>query len=613
MSEGRSPYLVLFGQLAWKAGASFEPIPFGRPARIVVALAERQPGWISVDELIDLLWTEPPARANNALQRHVSRLRKYLQQLDPNGTAGALESSAAGYRLGPQVRSDLSVLRTLLDDEPLQVEAPGSDFFPQWWTDPLVGEVGDEQSLLRSTLEAGAHQLRDRWISQSNSRVEHRAAADFLVCHLTDNPSDRLAARSLLAIAEIVEDADVCRRAGDMLSLLVHDRGSAMSDLADRVSRLNNSLGRPRASSHVDYRTVSPVAAAWVARDLEGALRLLDALAPDIPSDVERRLKRCLKCLSPTDPWALFSWQDLVSLSDLTAELAEKMLVSLDAYALEQTTDSLCVADEEVQSADGVADVVRALRVRFMVGLGHPLSHAQTMIPEQLAAIDDADAQTEALRYRGILASKAGEFEQSEIHFDQYARLRDLVWPDTVDDFDQLARFIHGQAKRELLDQEQVVAVSVLPIVTNQIVVEMTMLWVYLSDGTTISDNTLDQMLRSTVSAAQPECGLAFELLRLLSLEAPARPDDDRLRLLAEDLLKRVVDRPQNRNQHAALVVIAQVACLVRDQDLARGVLELLRPWAGEQLGIWPMDVIFCPADDVISKLDGLLSGLAGQ
>ncbi len=39
----------------------------------------------------------------------------------------------------------------------------------------------------------------------------------------------------------------------------------------------------------------------------------------------------------------------------------------------------------------------------------------------------------------------------------------------------------------------------------------------------------------------------------------------------------------------------------------------MIRPWVGERLGIWPMDVIFCPADEVTSSLDWLLSEKAHE
>ena len=575
MNQGIGPHLTLFGRLGWQFENSFEPIPFGRPALVVVVLADRQPGWVSVGELVDLLWEDPPRGATNALQRHVSRLRKHLRRLGLSDVSVVLESSAAGYRLAPGVATDVSALAELLDCgnpavENAQVPTPGSGAHPQWWTDPLTGSDWDGQRLLRSTLEAGAHQLRDRWVTQvanaDQGRGERVMAAEFLTSLVRAQPDDELAALALLA--------------------------------ADP----------PRGSTYVDYRQVGPVAAAWSAGQPDRALELLAGVAGELTQDVRRRLERCVRAIDPSDAWALVSWSDLVGLPDLTAELAEKMLVSLDAYALEQTNQGLRTADEEVARAQGEAEVVRALRVRFMIGLGHPLSSDQIEIPERLATIDDVDAQTEALRYRGMLAAKTGEFDRSLEWFGQYAELRARVWPNTVDDFDQLARFILGQARRGAGEEKPVVAASVLPIMTNQIVVDMTLLWVYLNDGTRISEETITQMLRSTVSSAQPECGLAFELLRLLTLQPPERPDDGEILFLAQDLLERVRIRPRNRNQHVALVVMSRVACLLGDEALATSVLGLLRPWAGEQLGVWPMDLVIGPADEVIDDLETMLA-----
>jgi predicted ATPase/DNA-binding SARP family transcriptional activator len=71
----------------------------GRRSRALFALLAVMAGRVvTVDRLIDELWgEEPPARARDSLQMHVSRLRKALAEAGADG--GRLASHAGGYRL----------------------------------------------------------------------------------------------------------------------------------------------------------------------------------------------------------------------------------------------------------------------------------------------------------------------------------------------------------------------------------------------------------------------------------------------------------------------------------------------------------------------------------
>ena len=67
--------------------------------RVLAVLALRAGEWVSVDRLIDEMWSErPPASARKALQMHVSRLRSALSSSGVDG-ASVLESGPAGYRV----------------------------------------------------------------------------------------------------------------------------------------------------------------------------------------------------------------------------------------------------------------------------------------------------------------------------------------------------------------------------------------------------------------------------------------------------------------------------------------------------------------------------------
>jgi len=70
-----------------------------RPRALFAVLALRAGRVAAIDQLIDELWgEEPPARARDSLQMHVSRLRKRLAKA--GGDGGRLLNHAGGYLLG---------------------------------------------------------------------------------------------------------------------------------------------------------------------------------------------------------------------------------------------------------------------------------------------------------------------------------------------------------------------------------------------------------------------------------------------------------------------------------------------------------------------------------
>src|SRR5918992_2027035 len=69
-----------------------------RPRALFAVLALMGGRVVTTDRLIDELWGEdPPARARESLQMHVSRLRKGLAEAGTDG--GRLVSQAGGYLL----------------------------------------------------------------------------------------------------------------------------------------------------------------------------------------------------------------------------------------------------------------------------------------------------------------------------------------------------------------------------------------------------------------------------------------------------------------------------------------------------------------------------------
>ena len=81
------------------------PVALGgqRPRALFAVLALMGGRVVTTDRLIDELWgEEPPARARDSLQMHVSRLRKGLTEAGADG--GRLVSQAGGYLLDVRAR-----------------------------------------------------------------------------------------------------------------------------------------------------------------------------------------------------------------------------------------------------------------------------------------------------------------------------------------------------------------------------------------------------------------------------------------------------------------------------------------------------------------------------
>src|SRR5690348_1355285 len=118
-----------------------------RPRALFALLALMAGHIVTVDRLIDELWgEEPPGRARDSLQMHVSRLRKALAEAGAD--AGRLVSDAGGYRLevGPGER-DVERWREALDrarraragGEPRVAREALEEALGVWRGQPLAG------------------------------------------------------------------------------------------------------------------------------------------------------------------------------------------------------------------------------------------------------------------------------------------------------------------------------------------------------------------------------------------------------------------------------------------------------------------------------------------
>ena len=134
------------------------PIALGGPKqRVLLALLLLTPNRpVSVDRLVDVLWSgDPPATAANALQYHVSQLRKAL----PAGTAIVTQEPGYAIRLEPE-QLDLFRFERLVAEaegaDPSDASRLLSEALDLWRGEPLAELADDVLSQAeRQRLEAG--------------------------------------------------------------------------------------------------------------------------------------------------------------------------------------------------------------------------------------------------------------------------------------------------------------------------------------------------------------------------------------------------------------------------------------------------------------------------
>jgi SARP family transcriptional regulator, regulator of embCAB operon len=106
---------------------------------------------VMTNSLMEELWgSRPPGNAENALQAHVSRLRRRFEEVEPERTTPRLVSLSSGYRLlsdGAQVDADMFVraineVRGRPDMEPVEVIARIREALGLWRGPVFGGALG---------------------------------------------------------------------------------------------------------------------------------------------------------------------------------------------------------------------------------------------------------------------------------------------------------------------------------------------------------------------------------------------------------------------------------------------------------------------------------------
>ncbi|MFF5492738.1 BTAD domain-containing putative transcriptional regulator [Streptomyces aquilus] len=106
----------ILGTIAVGDHGAFHTVPGLRQRALLASLLIQAPAVVPVSTLYSELWGEnPPATVENALQAHVSRLRRTLAQLAGKSAAGALLSRTSGYSLDVAPEDiDLNLFRSYI-------------------------------------------------------------------------------------------------------------------------------------------------------------------------------------------------------------------------------------------------------------------------------------------------------------------------------------------------------------------------------------------------------------------------------------------------------------------------------------------------------------------
>lgn len=587
------PSLSLFGDLAWRQDGREVRLPPGRPTSIVVLLAEHQPAPLSAARILDCLWSEQPNSGANAVQRHVSALRRSLRAAGL--PAETIETLPAGYRLHPRVSTDLTALDDLLSGSDAHVPGP-DDRNPavRWWLEPIPDVPWGRHTLFRITLTRRAVEAARRW----TARARADGHVDMVVATLQSmsalHPEDE-------TLWSMYADALVATGDRELVSA-AHRRATAAAGsglpptrfdpAADRERRSWSRQNPPPSQCLADLQ---PCVARWVEGDGDGAFEELDRVGPRLAPDVARRIARGLVWTSAEDGHAALLWRHLVALADLTPQMAASVLASLDAYALEQMHDGLDVADGEVEQSATVDELVRSLQVRFLVGLGHPIDTGQVEVVERLGSMGHGVAQAESRRFQAVLAVKRGRLDDAEAHLDAYAAVTGRVWPLSRCHVPALARAILAR-HRQPAGFPAGIDTSVVPSLLNQVALDSSDLWHRLMQGHAPQSPLVAPTYHRVVHVAPPHLAQAFSAVRRVRLHGLSSAEQEVAAL-------RSGAPTGSHDVQAASAALASISLETRSVELARRAFELLEPWSGEYLGVWPFHVVIGPADEYLCEL----------
>ncbi|HVK24089.1 MAG TPA: BTAD domain-containing putative transcriptional regulator [Actinokineospora sp.] len=261
LSADDGPRFCVLGPVGVVVGE--HPVALGGPGlRALLAILLLEPNQsVPVERIVDLLWDhEPPATARTIVQGYVSRLRKWLSEVDTSG-ATWIETSGSGYQLVvDEMRVDVAIARYLLAEsrgqEP-EVRASLLSRAQALWRGPELSDIGGRvrapelgelrlaviEARIDADLELGRH---DHVIGELAALVDTHPFREHLVGQLV-LALYRCGRRA--AALEIYQR--FAHRAAGELGL---DPGPGLRELHSRVLRDDTALLRARPESMLTPR-----------------------------------------------------------------------------------------------------------------------------------------------------------------------------------------------------------------------------------------------------------------------------------------------------------------------------------------------------------------------
>lgn len=613
MEGGPSIAVCELGGLGVRVDQQLEPVGGQRNQLVLALLSTAGPAGIHAGALVDSVWQGPtqPPTARRSLANIVSRFRAKFG-------ADFIATTGDRYRLGPTIESERSLFLSLVEDaatllpaDPDKALTLVEDALLLWRGEPWAqldsGWVDADRTFLIS-LHERASTIRARTLTELGRGLEAITIFEGLV---DVDPLNEGVWHGLAdALRSTGRRADALRAITRARSALAEHGLLPGPDLTEIEQRIHAESVDPHeppsaqspanaellASSQLE--TLHACSSLWIDGHPDDAVEALLAGAEDFEPDVVRRLQRAVTVIPSTDNLARQLWAYGIRDWGSEQDLAHRWLISNDARALELSGRAgLATADAEVDEATTSVELIAALRVRFMVGLGHPLDEAQLRTVKRLGQLDDANAAVEASRFDALAKIKQGRLSEAVEALHRYAGIVADLWPNSDDDFSPMALHILGMhPDRERLGIPKTKSPSYPSYVADDLAARVSLAW-HQQPASGVDSPTpygFSQVLETTTA----DCADA------LLLRWHLRTNDlDQAQRSATGLAGRLADATRDRWFQAVPVALGEYAIRTGDRNLGDRAARALAPWAGEHLGLWPMDTFIGPAAHLLDDL----------
>lgn len=599
------------------------PVAVGgaRQRALLARLAVDHGTAVSTDRLIDALWDgSPPRTAPQTLRTHVARLRRALEVSGVTDGHVVVATVPNGYRLtqrGARLdaqrfeRAVQSARRTLEDGDPREAVAVLERTL-HVWRGSAYGAFAERlwaqpEALRLDELHTTAEELQVSALLRTGGVADATARARSLVCaHPLRESAVDLLARAYCRSGRQADAIAVIDGYSGRLAAAAALRPSArLQRLVASVRRgdLSRAGPRPARPTPDPQREDVAVAVGSAVREwLDGHVRAARATAVGataLDADTRHRLRRCLGLLAPTDGLARLLATECARVWARSPDLAERCLVSLDAYALSRHPDGLNTARRELDQAG--LDRSRALRMCAFATMHAPLGAGFAQVVDALWSQPDPVLQVEAHRMQVVLQARRGAMHELPDLLDAYEAAAVRWGVDAARDFARTSRMVLRLAE---VDQPQGAVVSGIASSTiKNAVLDLATLWQQLRLGD-VGPTTRMRVRALRHAGLTPSARDA-----LLGYAAALVGDRATAAAMQDRLVGGLADLPYDPFQVLTIVAVLHTAEVLGDTDVRAVAGDVLaRERLGETLGVWPLDLVIGDAQDVVAGARGSVS-----